>query len=228
MSNKLQALQDFLTIQSINIPLWGFIFDLILAAVLSYILSVVYIKYGSSLSNRRILAKNFMLLAITTTLVIAIVKSSLALSLGLVGALSIVRFRAAIKEPEELMYLFLTIAIGLGLGASQRLITVVALLFVILVIWFKNRTTIREENQNLVLNISASNVTDIRLENIVDILERHCSVVNLRRYDKNKDMLEVTFLVNFSNFNQVQASQEELENLDPRLHLSYLDHKGIT
>ena len=46
------------------------------------------------------------MLGITTTIVITIVKSSLALSLGLVGALSIVRFRAAIKEPEELVYLF--------------------------------------------------------------------------------------------------------------------------
>ena len=52
----------------------------------------------------------------TTMLIITVVKSSLALSLGLVGALSIVRFRAAIKEPEELAYLFLTIAIGLALG----------------------------------------------------------------------------------------------------------------
>ena len=54
---------------------------------------------------------------------ITIVKSSLALSLGLVGALSIVRFRTAIKEPEELSYAFLSIAIGLGLGADQRLTT---------------------------------------------------------------------------------------------------------
>ena len=44
----------------------------------------------------------------------------LALSLGLVGALSIVRFRAAIKEPEELAYLFLTISVGLGFGAKVR------------------------------------------------------------------------------------------------------------
>lgn len=47
------------------------------------------------------------MLAITTTVVITVVKFSLALSLGLVGALSIVRFRAAIKEPEELIHLFL-------------------------------------------------------------------------------------------------------------------------
>ena len=51
-------------------------------------------------------------LAIITTLVITVIKFSLALSLGLVGALSIVRFRAAIKEPEELVFLFLIISIG--------------------------------------------------------------------------------------------------------------------
>ena len=55
----------------------------------------------------------------TTLLVIAVVKSSLALSLGLVGALSIVRFRTPIKEPEELAYIFLAIALGLCLGADQ-------------------------------------------------------------------------------------------------------------
>ena len=49
----------------------------------------------------------------TTMLIISIVKSSLALSLGLVGALSIIRFRAAIKEPEELAYLFLAIGISI-------------------------------------------------------------------------------------------------------------------
>ena len=63
------------------------------------------------------------LLAVTTMFIITVVKSSLALSLGLVGALSIVRFRAAIKEPEELTYLFFAISIGLGLGADQRVVT---------------------------------------------------------------------------------------------------------
>ena len=59
------------------------------------------------------------MLSLITFLVILIVKSSLALSLGLVGALSIVRFRTPIKEPEELIYLFLAIALGLGYGAGQ-------------------------------------------------------------------------------------------------------------
>ncbi len=67
----------------------------------------------------------FLLLIPSMILIISIIKSSIALSLGLVGALSIVRFRTPIKEPEELLYLFVAIAVGLGLGANQIVATVV-------------------------------------------------------------------------------------------------------
>jgi hypothetical protein len=105
----------------------GFVLSLALSAALGVMLGQVYIHFGQSLANRRLFASNFLLVAVATTLIITIVKSSLALSLGLVGALSIVRFRAAIKEPEELAYLFLAISVGLGLGAGQALLTLVAL-----------------------------------------------------------------------------------------------------
>ena len=78
----------------------------------------------------------FPFVLLTTVLVISIVKSSLALSLGLVGALSIVRFRTPIKEPEELAYLFLCIAAGLGLGANQTLPTIIAIILILTVMFF--------------------------------------------------------------------------------------------
>src|SRR3989338_6452859 len=131
-------IQNFLSNQNIQIPILNFLVNLILAAILGYILSLIYTKYGKSLSNRQTFARNFVLLAVTTTLIITVVKSSLALSLGLVGALSIVRFRAAIKEPEELAFLFLTIAIGLGLGAGQLKITVISFLIISLFIWARH------------------------------------------------------------------------------------------
>ena len=112
---KIKTFEEFLTTQSVKVPVGGLAFNLLLAAVLSLILGFVYARYGNSLSNRRAFARNFILVTMTTMLIITVVKSSLALSLGLVGALSIVRFRAAIKEPEELSYMFLAIAIGLGL-----------------------------------------------------------------------------------------------------------------
>ena len=79
----------------------------------------------------------------TTMLIITIIQQSLALSLGLVGALSIVRFRAAIKEPEELSYLFLCIAMGLGFGANQRIISIISFVFISSIIWWKQSLPIR-------------------------------------------------------------------------------------
>ena len=99
--------------------------------ILSLILRWHFQRFGSTLSNRAEFAQVFPFIVMTTILIITVVKSSLALSLGLVGALSIVRFRTPIKEPEELAYLFMAIAIGLGLGADQLLPTVVSVAVVL-------------------------------------------------------------------------------------------------
>ena len=95
-------------------------------------------KIWKHLSNRESFGNIFILLSVITMIVITIVKSSLALSLGLVGALSIIRFRTAIKEPEELAYLFLSIALGLGFGANQQIPTFVGYISLVLVIIFLN------------------------------------------------------------------------------------------
>ena len=111
-----------------------FLINILITIILAYLIGLVYSKYGNSLSNRKKLTQTFVLISITVMLVISIVKSSLALSLGLVGALSIVRFRTAIKEPEELVYFFVAIAIGLGMGADQRIVTLTGATIIILYI----------------------------------------------------------------------------------------------
>lgn len=109
-------------VNDVNISLQGVIIALMSAAACAYIIKLMYDRYGRSLNNRSNFSDHFVLLCIITALVIIVVKNSLALSLGLVGALSIVRFRAAIKEPEELIYLFLVISLGLCFGANQFLL----------------------------------------------------------------------------------------------------------
>jgi hypothetical protein len=89
-----------------------------IAGFLGMYIRALYRRFGLAVSNRDAFSSNFALLTTATVLIIFVVKSSLALSLGLVGALSIVRFRAAIKEPEEIVFLFFCIALGLALGAE--------------------------------------------------------------------------------------------------------------
>ena len=104
-----KASLDFFLKDNITLDTSSFVANLFVAALLSVIIQIFYLKYSTTLSSKFEFSKNFVILGITTTIVITIIKSSLALSLGLVGALSIVRFRAAIKEPEELVFLFLII-----------------------------------------------------------------------------------------------------------------------
>ena len=110
----------------------GIIVNLTIGAILSFILMLHYNHFSHSLSNRAAFSRIFPLIILTTLVVITIVKSSLALSLGLVGALSIVRFRTPIKEPEELAYLFISIAVGLGLGADQKVETNISFIGIII------------------------------------------------------------------------------------------------
>lgn len=229
--DKFQAFQktftEFLTSQSVQVSFWGLMLNLIIAGVLSFILNRIYVKYGRSLSNRRDFARNFVLLATTTTLIITIVKSSLALSLGLVGALSIVRFRAAIKEPEELAYLFLTIALGLGLGADQRVITVGAFAIIAGIIWLRNFSQKTAENHNLYVTVSSHNPGKVELKEIVDTLKRHCAVVDLKRFDRSKEFLEASFLVEYENLLQMEESESSLTKLNDSIKITFLDNKGI-
>ena len=218
--------EQFIDTKIIEIPLGGFIFNLILAAILSSFLSLFYTRYGHSLSNRKLFARNFVLLSVITMLVITIIKSSLALSLGLVGALSIVRFRAAIKDPEELVYLFLTIAVGLGLGADQALITTTALLMILAILRFRDFWTAKKgEEPNLYLNVSLARSEDADIQDIVAALKKHCSEINMKRFDETAENLEASFLVKYEDFEKLHQSKAELRRLSPSIEISFVDNK---
>ena len=176
LQNLTKADLNFFVNQNIQIDLPNFIISLIFAAILSFLVQLFYVRYSSSLSNRKEFSKNFVILGVTTCIVIMIVKSSLALSLGLVGALSIVRFRAAIKEPEELVYLFLIIAIGLGCGANQIAIISVGIFFSLAIImiysgYLKGTRKNIDEKINLGIIIE-ENISDVQINNIIDEIRK--------------------------------------------------------
>ena len=204
-----------------------FTINLMLSVVLAFVLSRVYIYWGLALSNRRRFAANFILITITTTFIILIVRSSIALSLGLVGALSIVRFRAAIKEPEELAYLFFAIGIGIGLGDNQRLITVVAMAVVVAVIGIARLFRGRQSDFNLHLTVTSSNPDKVSLEAITGTLKQHAAQSRLVRYDEDAKMLEVSYLVEFQNSAKFEAAKNALQALSKGIQITFLDNKGI-
>ena len=170
--DKSLTFEQFLATTSSEISLFGFVINLVITAVLAHILSIIYVKFGQSLSNRHVFSRNFMLIAMTIMVVITVVKSSLALSLGLVGALSIVRYRTAIKEPEELAYTFLTIAIGLGMGADQTAVTAVSFLLIVAIIIIRQKL-MAEKGEFVNLRISGKKNTDYDFNSLVQLVEKN-------------------------------------------------------
>jgi hypothetical protein len=205
----------------------GFALNLVLAAVLAFLVGQAYIRFGHALSNRRAFAGNFLLLTLTTTLIISIVKSSLALSLGLVGALSIVRFRAAIKEPEELAYLFLAISVGLGLGADQALVTCAACAIIFIIVGVQHFFRRTPAQPNLYLTVSSAGPEKVTAGQILEAFKESGATASLKRLDETPDRLEASFLVDFEGVSQMEDFNRSLRELNGQVTVSYLEERGL-
>jgi hypothetical protein len=204
----------------------GFVLSLAISALLGAAVGQVYVRFGHSLSNRALFARNFLLVTVTTTLIISIVKSSLALSLGLVGALSIVRFRAAIKEPEELAFLFLAISVGLGLGAGQALLTLTALVLIVGFIVIRGFVSRPPTPPNLYVTVSGPASADLGATRMLDMLRAAGATAALKRLDETTETISAAFLVDFRSVGDIEAFGRQLRERNPAVRVSCLDDRG--
>ena len=157
-----------------------------------------------------------------TVLIISVIKSSLALSLGLVGALSIVRFRTAIKEPEELLYLFMVIAIGVGLGADQRTTVLVATAIFMGYVLARRLLRPRRLTSNLYLNVSAP-AAESTFAQIRDVLLKHVPTADLRRLDSTAANLQLTCLIECPSDSTLVDLMDDLRALSPGCECSFVE-----
>lgn len=116
-----------------EISIESLLIALLLSCVLSCFVVLIYrLTYGGALFNGSF-ALSLVLLGMITSLVIITVSSNVVLSLGMVGALSIVRFRTAVKEPMDTIFMFWAIVVGITTGAGLVPIAIIATLFIGLV-----------------------------------------------------------------------------------------------
>lgn len=224
----IQNFNDYLVKSSASIPVINFMLNLAIAILLSTILSRIYVRYGKSLSNRENFGENFHILTVTTMFIITIIKTSLALSLGLVGALSIIRFRTAIKEPEELTYLFIAISLGLGIGANQTLITLIAFLVIISVIIFKGKRGEKiQNNTNLQLILHIKDKKNLSVEKVLEIFNLNFEYIFLQRLEEKEQELEIALLVQAKSFSKINDAKKLLQEIDKNVHITLLQNEYI-
>ncbi|ABX08697.1 DUF4956 domain-containing protein [Prochlorococcus marinus] len=222
--NKDLPFQEFLANSPQQQSIEIFAINILIAFILSSLLGYIYTKYGNSLSNRRSFAQNFNMISMTTMLIISIVKSSLALSLGLVGALSIVRFRTALKEPEELAFTFLCIAIGLGLGANQRLISIVGFLIITGLYIVKSKAIKSRDQQSVNLIITSQEPSSTDSEQIIDLLRTNSDSLDLKRLTEDNSILEIALCIEIDNYKKLIYIKDKLRLKFPSLSINFIEN----
>ena len=232
--NSLTNIEKFLSPNIEEISIYGLIFNLVIGLFLSLVIKKFYKLYGNSTSNRGEFSKIFPLITLVTILVISVVKSSLALSLGLVGALSIVRFRTPIKDPEELGFLFFSIAIGLGLGANQTLMTMVSAIIILITLFITKKIQNKKnsEEKGIYLNIlfpldERLKDMDEKFKSINDIVKSCFSEIDLNRIDFEKSKLEIGYTLKCENIDELQNLLKLLVKEHPGISINFIEQKGI-
>ena len=203
-----------------------FLLSLFLTVIYSFIVRYCYENYGNALGSKIFISRIIVFLAITTFLVISVVKQSLALSLGLVGALSIIRFRTPIKDPEDLIYLFVSLAIGIGMAAGQILITTICFTVIVILIFMRrNKTFKNETDYNLILSIK----NKVNIENeIINIIKSDIKKFKLIRYDLENDECIFYFNILTENHDEIFSLKNNLVKKINITNFQFIESKDLT
>jgi len=161
---------------------------MIFALVIGLFIMLIYKKTFSGIMYSTGFAMSLVGLSLVTTLVIMAVTSNVVLSLGMVGALSIVRFRAAIKEPMEIVFLFWSLAAGIVIGAGMIPLAVIGTLIIGIIFMIFVKQKISSTPYILIVNCNS----DEAEESAVNVLKESVGKYIVKSKTVNESGIELT------------------------------------
>ena len=198
---------------------------LLIAFAAGLFIRFIYKKFSTSYSSKDDYGNTILIITISVAALIAVVKSSLALSLGLVGALSVVRFRTAVKEPINLGFLLFAICVGITIGASQVLFALITIFIgsiSIILIYFKtgvkNEYSNQKESSVDTVSITLSDDSDLDvLINLIKEESKFFEIQTLEDCSKNKTIILIIKI----KFNNIKS----LNNLRIKIKSKFKESK---
>lgn len=188
MKKVLEALVQM----QVKMPIQTVVMVLLVAFMVSLIIYLTYKNtYTGVMYNPRF---NVSLIMITmiTTIVMVVIGSNISVSLGMVGALSIIRFRTAVKDPRDTAFIFWGVVSGLACGTQNYTIVIVGSIFICLILFlFKKTITV---NNKYVLIVKGKNYD---LNKVNSIIEKRTSGNTLKGKYISKDNMEMVYDVKF-------------------------------
>lgn len=187
-------------------------------AVIALYVCLVYKMVNKNSFFDRSFHLSLFALAIITAAVILTIQSNIVVSLGMVGALSIVRFRTAIKNPMDLVFLFWSISIGIICGAGYAMIAVIG--SVALTIGIIIFSVLPSERETMILVVNATSYVEGR---VIDAVDRMCSMWKVRARNVSKHNVNIAVEVRTSN---PKALVEMINELEEVTSVSLVEHDG--
>ena len=225
-----QLMFDSLFLNSSTITLFDVLLNVILSCCLglfvSWIYKLTYQGYAYSVS----FVNTLLIITMVTTIVIMVIGNNLARAFGLVGAMSIIRFRTAVKDSKDIAFVFFALAAGMAAGAGNHIIGIAGCLSVGLIAFFLHITqygsTCHEEMLLRFWSIPERSDKPI----YQDLFEQYFQVYNMAsiRSARLGEFLELTFNVRFKKNKQHQLLIQELTLLEGIEKVSLLYGENIT
>ena len=193
--------------------------SLIFAFLISIFIVFVYRKTYTGVIYSKAFSLCLILLTLVTAVIIRTINSNLSLSLGMVGALSIVRFRTAIKEPVDTIYMFWAISVGIMTGAGIYLIAVLASAMIGLLYFISYLMGFKVSSKYLL--IVKYNVKDDN-----NIMEKINNLENIKLKSKNvsKDVVEASYEIALKD--NADTVLNEFKNNDKVLNVSIISYQN--
>jgi hypothetical protein len=183
---------------------------LLMAVLMGAVLHFVYRKTYKGTVYSRDFNLTLMLVAVITTVVMLAIGSNLALSLGMVGSLSIIRFRTAIKEPRDIAFLFWSIAIGLTCGSEMYVVGVLGSLVITAILLLSSLELYDVTAYLLVLRAEQGVVEADSLQALLEAETRNCK---LRTRSQSPAGDEFTYELSVTRKQKPEKIVESLHNV---------------
>jgi uncharacterized membrane protein YhiD involved in acid resistance len=173
------------------------VFNITISTLLGLFIYYVYKKTFSGVTYSQSFNVTIVMISLITAIVMMSIRNNLALSLGMVGALSIVRFRTAIKEPRDIGFLFWAIAVGLAAGTNEFMIAVIGSIMIAGLLFIFNRVIYTDYSYLLVLKGG-----EIETQKVAVVMKECRIPFKLRMRTTYKNLNEITYEITLKSMNE--------------------------
>ncbi len=182
---------------------------LVVAALLGIFIFYVYKIMTVNSFYSKSFNLSLILMCVITTAIIVTIQNSVVVSLGMVGALSIVRFRTAVKEPLDLIFMFWSISIGVICGAAMPgLAVLLSVICAVLILCFYH---IPESRRSMILVVNA--VSNECMSEVYEVVSKYDSKYHVKSRNLTKDNVDFLMEVRVKNYEELLSKLQEIEHV---------------